>query len=841
MASPAASADALLQAGRAALKGRDYGGAVAPLLALVQSQQGTLAQRIQAEMALVQAYRGLGERQQAIAHCQHLSTYPHPQVQTWVRQQLATLTPAPDPSGVTPVGSATHSPAADPSGFTPPSDPANPSGFTPLGSPANAPVADPSGFTPLTDPADPSGFTPLAKPPPPPLPASPPPRKPLAASSPTNAPATPATLSVNSPIPPASPPEPTTAEIGPEIGSRINLEASSGINPGITPEVSPETTEATPAESPPWTMGQGERLDRPRPLPGSDPLGQLWAAMALTLGVGVALVDLLWHQAMASLNWALQYIDRVVPVPRPGWVHWDYTLWIVIGLGAIALTAPWILDWALGHSHGVTPLALNRLKTSHPEAAQLLRQSSQKQGWPLPQLYTLPLPEPLLFSYGWRPLPLRIVTSQGLLDALTGEELACLYARELAHLAQGTTPLFSLGAVLVGGSHQVYWQLATLGERITIAPLRAGLGLGAAIAYGFYWLGNKPALALARFRTLLADRRAIGQTGNPAALVRAWVKLAQGTAAALPQRGHTHPLLESLDALTPLGYRQALTLGTAGAGEVDLPSLLTWDAHNPHRPWLALNSAHPPLGYRIAQVNRLTRPWGLTPEIPLALATTRPAPLDWRWWQRLWPLASPYLGPLVGGAIALGLWVLGAVLGNVGLWQVQWLYGDRGVLLSSLYLGAGVGILLRLNRYFPDITQRNRRKQSPLATLLTAPETLPSDRVPLDLQGTLLGRPGLANWLCQDLWLHTPQGLFKLHYFSTFGPMGNLLLFPQHPSLWTGQTVQLLGWFRRGADPWVDVDRLIRSRKTQLQSQHPLWSVLLGLSICGMGLWMLLR
>ena len=148
--------------------------------------------------------------------------------------------------------------------------------------------------------------------------------------------------------------------------------------------------------------------------------------------------------------------------------------------------------------------------------------------------------------------------------------------------------------------------------------------------------------------------------------------------------------------------------------------------------------------------------------------------------------------------------------------------------------------MVRINPFFPDITSVNRQPNPPLPTLLSDPMALPTDSVPVRLEGTLLGRRGMANWLCQDLILKTSAGLLKLHFFSVLGALGNLLIHPQHPSEWTSRTIEVEGWYRRGAIAWLDSDRFLKAGKVVAKANHPVWSVILSLLLCGLGLLILL-
>ena len=103
-----------------------------------------------------------------------------------------------------------------------------------------------------------------------------------------------------------------------------------------------------------------------------------------------------------------------------------------------------------------------------------------------------------------------------------------------------------------------------------------------------------------------------------------------------------------------------------------------------------------------------------------------------------------------------------------------------------------------------------------------------------------MGRPGLANWLGQDLIFKTADArLLKLHFFSVLGPLGNVVSQQAKPTALIGKSVQVLGWFRRGNRPWLDIDKLRLNNGTLLQAAHPITSLLVIAITIGLALWLL--
>ncbi|NEQ46458.1 MAG: M48 family metalloprotease [Leptolyngbya sp. SIOISBB] len=851
---PGDSPDHILKQGLAALKTADYANAIGHFAQLLRERTGPAPIRLKAHIGLIKALKGDGQTAAAIALCQKLVNHPQPKVKQWASETLATLTP--------PASAATSQEAIATSDL---------SGFRPLAS-ADLPtpaIAPPPAKLPQPSPevVNPTGFRPLD---------AVPETLPRVEPEPTNLPATDTSFLEAEGMPDASEtaapldsaviaespsgpqpsylqsPQQSAADPPSETGTTASLFHYEELNQQpITSEQSvPEsavtfTREAMAAEpSPPVLAFQtGERLDRPRKLPL--PSGLLWQAW---MGQVIGAIALFWlcrsllRFNLAVLAGFLTPFSRILPIPLD-WRYQDGN-GVVLGILVILLIAsPWLLDRLLQTTAGLKALSIQQLQTTHPEGCRLLRRISQKRGWLMPLLQELPTSAPLIFSYGWLPRYSRIVVSRGLLEQLTDDELATLVGYEMAHVVSRTSPFMSLVAVLLQLCHQGYWQVAQWGNRHADSFNRTVAAIISSTFYGLYWLFRKVNVLAARSRVLVSDRQTVVWTGNPNALMRALVKLETGIAQSIIQTGYTPPLVESTDLLTPIGYEAAIGLGSLFP-DAGFLGAIAWDMHNPYRRWLSLNSSHPGLGARLKRLTGYAGQWQLTPALPLPEFThIRKAgrPNFGTQGGAFWTQIGPYLGPVLGVSTAMLLWFLGGVFEPLGLQRIGWLYGDRSVLWGSLLLGLGMGIMIRINAYFPDITAGNRFKNPPLSSLYKDPLLLPTVSQPARLTGKLLGRPGIANWLCQDLIIQTSTGLLKLHFFSALGPFGNLLTHPRHPSEWVGQSIDVQGWYRRGAIAWMDIEAFFQNGKLAIKANHPLWSVCLCLSCCALGLLILIR
>ncbi len=579
-----------------------------------------------------------------------------------------------------------------------------------------------------------------------------------------------------------------------------------------------------------------DRLSQGRSLRSIKP-GQLWLAQ---IGGAIAFY-VLWqtviHQVAAIANSCLVLLDRYLPFrlrSLPG--DWQQMSWpLLIAMGMIAIAAPWLWDlWLRSTAEGL-PCPMSFLRTHSSEAAGLINRQCRQCRWPLPTLWKLPTDIPLIFSYGWLPRNARIVISQGLLTRLKEDEIAALVAYEMSHWKRWHWRLLSVTGLILQVLLWFYWQSALWGNR-QIGLVKMLAGTTSTLAYSLFWLLRLPIIGMARVRTYYSDRAATVVTGNPNGLTRALAKLSFGLAASVEQQGYTPILIESLTPLLPVSADLARHRLYS---QIPLAKLFAWDVQNPLSAWMSCLATHPPLGDRLSRMMVYTQRWRLTCEIHLKSKPQRRG-LSAKEWQQLARQGTPYMGLAAGLAIGLLLLGLGAIAAALKWPMLDWMHKDIGLFRCCLLLGTGVGITLRLNRFFPDLSFSVPPSES-LDAWVSDHNLLPADSIPTNLSGILLGRPGIANWLGQDLFLKTQFGLMKIHYYSELGPLGNSVSLERTPLSISHTSVQIIGWYRRGNQPWIDIDKIRADNGSLLQAAHPVYSLLLATIASGSGLWLLIR
>ncbi|NEQ36190.1 MAG: M48 family metalloprotease [Okeania sp. SIO3I5] len=551
----------------------------------------------------------------------------------------------------------------------------------------------------------------------------------------------------------------------------------------------------------------------------------------------------------------------------------DPTRNFIIFLLGLFIFSPWLIDGLLILTYGLQTLPTTTLINYSKEANKLLRNFSKKQKIRGITLKILPIDVPIAFSYGCLPRFYRIVVSQGLLDNLAEDEIATIYAREISHVQNGDFRLMSMANLMLQIPYTIYWQLTFWADwildfinhqlpdflpefiksflPILVSVFRAFAAIISTLSYGLYWLLKLPILWLSRRRVYYSDRLACNLTGNPNGLTRAILKITIGMANDVKNQTKIRNLLESFEILMPVGINQAITTGSF-LSDSGFESIFNWDIVNPYRQWLEINNSHPLLGDRLKRLTLYANFWKIETELNLGninadltaknqLSGTQeeniytPQNLDW---QKLLLQGAPFFCTLIGLGFAIFLWLIGVISSAIGLWRLDWLFGDISILVGCLTIGFSLGILIRINHFFPDIKQTQLSQNPDLVELLTDLKALPLDSQIIQFKGKLLGKSGMSNWLGQDLVVKTTKGLVRLHYSHNFGPLGNLWPKIDRPSDLVGKSITVTGWWRRGATPWIDINALKSENGQSIHSGHPVWSTIVAFTLAIWGAYM---
>ncbi|OUL33988.1 Zn-dependent protease with chaperone function [Nostoc sp. T09] len=547
----------------------------------------------------------------------------------------------------------------------------------------------------------------------------------------------------------------------------------------------------------------------------------------LTAGTFIALFWVMREMLRLAMSLTNQILVKLPYLKPLQFLYRDPTVVVFVVLAIAMALSPWLLDWLLKKFYGQQELSKDILNGYSREAIRVLQRSCQQRGWQFPKLRILPIAAPMALTYGNLARNARIVVSQGLLEQLADDEIAAIYAMQFGQIVNRDFVVMSLVLLVTMTVYMLYQHISKWGSKYQ-GFWRWPAIILASLAYGVWGLLTGTALWLSKLRLYYSDRSASEITGNPNALIRALLKITIGVAADIAKQEQTSWHLESLNLLAPVSYQQSISLGSV-AGHIPFTSLLMWENFNPYRRWFTLNNSHPLIGDRIQRLCKIARHWHLEPELHL----TSEQALRGNHQSFLLQIA-PWLGIPLGFLFAGLIWLVWQLGFALKILNLKWIYEDWSFVTGCLLIGFSIGMVIRMNAFFPDIQPANVQTDDRLPNLLANPSAIPIDSINVCLAGKLLGRQGVGNCLAQDLILQSNIGLVKLHHIPWLGQSIN-------PQDWIGRQITVVGWFRRGATPWIDIQSLQTQNGKTINSAHPIWSTVLAVAAQAWGAYIFLR
>ncbi|BAY41005.1 hypothetical protein NIES2111_53950 [Nostoc sp. NIES-2111] len=532
---------------------------------------------------------------------------------------------------------------------------------------------------------------------------------------------------------------------------------------------------------------------------------------------------------MASINITLVKLPYLEPLQL---LYRDPTQLILAILFIAIAISPWLLDWLLAYFYNQQEFSKDILPNYSRETPRVLHRYCQQKHWPSPQLRILPIAAPIAFTYGNLPRNARIVVSQGLLEQLADDEIATIYAAQLGQITNRDFVLMSLVMLITLPIYQLYRQIATWADKFAKGVFHWPFTVASSLVYLLWCVLTGTAILYSRFRPYHSDRLAAEITGNPNALIRALLKINIGIAADIKKEEQTSSLLESLNILLPVSYQQSISLGSI-AGHLNFESMLMWDNVNPYRRWLTINNTHPLIGDRIRKLCLIAQHWHIDPEVHITSQQSLSEKTLQVTQQSFLLQIAPFLSIPVGCVFAGLIWLSWQTAFTLRFINLKWIYEDLSFVTGCLLICFSIGVIIRMNSFFPNIKPSSVQTDHQLPYLLTNPSSLPIDSIPVQFVGRLIGRPGMSNFLSQDLILQSSTGLVKLHHVSWLGQ-------PINPQDLVGRQIIVTGWFRRGATPWIDIQSIQTQSGKTIHSPHPIWSTVLAVAAQAWGAYIFL-
>ena len=216
--------------------------------------------------------------------------------------------------------------------------------------------------------------------------------------------------------------------------------------------------------------------------------------------------------------------------------------------GAGNIWAWWNSDKAVLNQQGAMPVT--RLQA--PELVDMVAALAERAGLPMPAVYVLASEQPNAFATGRNPENSAVAVTQGILQALSRDELAGVIAHELAHIKNRDTLTMTVTATMAGA-------IAMLGNMLMFSSMFGGRddnrggGLAALLAMIFAPIAaGMVQMAISRTREYEADRLGAEISGQPLALAGALAKIARAAGRVVNIPAERNPASASMFIINPL-------------------------------------------------------------------------------------------------------------------------------------------------------------------------------------------------------------------------------------------------------------------------------------------------
>ena len=216
--------------------------------------------------------------------------------------------------------------------------------------------------------------------------------------------------------------------------------------------------------------------------------------------------------------------------------------------GAGNIWAWWNSDKAVLNQQG----AMRVSRQQAPELVDMVAALAERAGLPMPAVYVLASEQPNAFATGRNPENSAVAVTQGILQALSRDELAGVIAHELAHIKNRDTLTMTVTATMAGA-------IAMLGNMLMFSSMFGGRddnrggGLAALLAMIFAPIAaGMVQMAISRTREYEADRLGAEISGQPLALAGALAKIARAAGRVVNIPAERNPASASMFIVNPL-------------------------------------------------------------------------------------------------------------------------------------------------------------------------------------------------------------------------------------------------------------------------------------------------
>jgi len=521
--------------------------------------------------------------------------------------------------------------------------------------------------------------------------------------------------------------------------------------------------------------------------------------------------------ALFALVYSIVFVIGIMFLPE-GWV--GLVIMILLTLGIVFLQyaiSPLIIGWI----YRINWIEFDQYQRQFPHLAETVMRVVQEKGIKMPRLGIIADLNPNAFTFGWTKNSARVVITEGILKYLDKKEQKAVVGHEMGHVIHNDfilmTVVFAIPLVLLTIARWAYWTARGVGlssDSDNAAYVTMALYAIGVLSYIAYWIGFLISLFISRIREYYADEYSAEVIENPNALSTGLVKIAYGL---LEQRSVTDNRKSQVYSLQGLGIMDTksapdfayTSMENSGNYSDDaIQAAAAWDLYNPWAKYYEIFSTHPLPAKRINRLNDQCELYGKRPEIEFTKAKQIKEEQAGKsmlpeFATDLTIKLSPILVLALGGLFTI-LWIfnLAGFLPEGDLIFSRLNIADLLLYWAVIFFIVGAAVIMRTRFMFKSDFERRTVRQ-----LVSNVKVSPIRCEAAVLEGQIVGRGMPGYYFGEDLYFQDGSGLMYVDYRSGI-PFGNFFFAIARVKKLIGQQVRIIGWYRRGPTPFIQVHRI---------------------------------
>ncbi|MBY9006928.1 MAG: M48 family metalloprotease [Candidatus Lokiarchaeota archaeon] len=533
--------------------------------------------------------------------------------------------------------------------------------------------------------------------------------------------------------------------------------------------------------------------------------------------MGLKLASSLAITSLFALTYALVFVVSVWFLPFS-----LFGLLIMIAFALIIVLiqygiSPYLIQWL----YSIDWLSYQEYKARYPHLAETLDKVVSINKIKMPRLGIINDLNPNAFTFGHTKNNARVVLTTGILEFLNKEEQKGVMAHELGHVIHSDfvlmTIVFAIPLLLLTISRWAFFSARFSGrgkDSKEQGAVVAGLFAVAIASYIAYYIGYLISLIISRIREYYADEHAAEVLQNPNALSSGLVKIAYGLVAdhgvSYEERNKSKTrALRGLGIFDPdaAKYFAAGSMTSSGSySNETIAAAAAWDLYNPWAKYYQVKSTHPLPAKRIQRLNQQCPIYGKKPEIDLSQAKKIKEAQAGKsmMGEFLTDLFFKYLPMIVfilfllftiAWAVAFFTAITLPLFSSITIPQMLFVWG------IGFYI-IGFGFIIKTGfKYRSDFEPKT------VLELITNVKVSPVRCIPAIIEGQIIGKGVPGYFISNDLYFKDKTGLLYVDYRFGLGIVDLFFALARANKL-IGQKVKIKGWYRRGPNPYIQVDTI---------------------------------